>query len=92
MSGLGYVLGLDVLIVGVEDHPTETYDNGSPVQKVYIDARYRGIYCVPCEEDAMEIRRQWDGNTMTHLTMPRLPAEFTYVDAPVRDPKATDEQ
>jgi hypothetical protein len=59
---LGYLLGLDVLIVGVEDDPDEPH-----LTRVYFAARYRGIY-VLCEgEDAERVKRVWRGGQ--HVTM-----------------------
>jgi hypothetical protein len=81
VTGIGYALGFDALIVGVEDDPSEAYDDGSPVQRVYIDARYLNRFVVPVMEDARRIREAWDGDPHTHLTFRRPAPEHIYTEA-----------
>lgn len=58
--------GNTALVVGVEDGPDDAL-------KVYIGARYRGVYVLVDDADAQrEIRRAWD--TMGHVLIP-LPDE-----------------
>ena len=82
MSIFGYAFGFDVLVVGVDDDPIDKYDDGSPVQRVYIGSRWRNHYCIPVQEDAQRIRRAWDGAFMGHLTIPQPPSGSVYCDEP----------
>ena len=78
MSILGYAIGLDVLVVGVEDDPTETYDDGTPCLRVYIGARWRNQFCVASRDDVDAVRRAW--SSQRHVVIPRPPDGSVYED------------
>ena len=84
MSGLGYAIGLDVLVVGVETDPTEVDETGAPLTRCYIDSRGSWRYVLVGGDDAANLRREW-GGMAHHLTIPRPPADRTYVDVEARD-------
>lgn len=61
MSVVDYALGFAQLIVGVEPE-------GEDKARVYLGARYRGIYFVAEGEDAARVLKAWKNPTQ-HLTV-----------------------
>jgi hypothetical protein len=76
----GWLAGTHCLVVGVEDGPDGTL-------KVYVDARWKGLYAIVEDAEAQEaIRRAW-ANTSSHLTITKPPPECLF-----RDPVAPRER
>jgi hypothetical protein len=72
-SMLGLFTGDTTLLVGVEDHP----DGGL---KCYLGARYRGVYAIVDDPEAMEkVRRAWADPTAKVL-FPVPPPECVFSD------------
>lgn len=66
-SGAGLVLsGRGVFVVGVEDEPDDP-----DVVRVYVDARYRGLYFTVDGPRADEARRAWRASNHGHLLIDR---------------------
>jgi len=75
---IGLVLGLEVLITGIEDQPEGW-------TKVFIGPRYKNIYVVPMPEEVERVKRAW-GSTAMHITMPKPDSDHMFNDEYPYDP------
>jgi hypothetical protein len=73
MSVLGLLMGTSVLVVGVED------DAATGCLRMYVGARYRGIYALVEDEDAKDaLQRAW--HSSRHLVVDKPPVEALYTE------------
>lgn len=80
MSVLGYITGADVLVTGVERAGDEF--------RVYFGNRSDWRYVVIDDAELQaKFTRMW--GTGGHLTMPRPPAEFVFVEKPSSTPEGS---
>lgn len=72
---LGLILGMDTLVVGVED------DEETGGLRMYVGARWKGIYAIVEDEDAKkDLRNAWAGSYCGHLTVPIPPRDVLFTD------------
>ncbi len=73
---LGYILGLQTLVVGVEDDTEDGALTGD--LRMYLSHRSRGLYAIlQGEEEKEDLRRAWADATC-HLTVEWPPDECLY--------------